>query len=63
MCEGVDVGQPMARDVATGQLVLSGVDSPCTKRKRPICDTFTTTCDYLVFATKILPFVTNVTSC
>ncbi len=28
VCEGVDVGQPMARDVAVEQLVISGVDSP-----------------------------------
>jgi hypothetical protein len=27
MCEGVDVGQPVAGDVAK-QLVISGVDSP-----------------------------------
>jgi hypothetical protein len=28
VCEGVDVGQPMAGDVAIEQLVISGVDSP-----------------------------------
>jgi hypothetical protein len=28
VCEGVDVGQPMAREVAVEQPVLSGVDSP-----------------------------------
>jgi hypothetical protein len=28
VCEGVDVGQPMARDVAVEQPVISGVDSP-----------------------------------
>jgi hypothetical protein len=27
VCEGVDVGQPMARDVVVEQLVLSSVDS------------------------------------
>jgi hypothetical protein len=28
VCEGVDVGQPMARDVVVKQPVISGVDSP-----------------------------------
>jgi len=28
-----------------------------------VIDEFKTTCDYLVFATKFLPFVTIVTSC
>jgi hypothetical protein len=28
VCEGVDVGQPMAGDVAMEQLVILGVDSP-----------------------------------
>jgi len=28
VCEGVDVGQPMARDVAVEQPVISNVDSP-----------------------------------
>jgi hypothetical protein len=28
VCEGVDVGQLVARDVAVEQLVISGVDSP-----------------------------------
>jgi hypothetical protein len=28
MCEGVDVGQPVARDVGVEQAMISGVDSP-----------------------------------
>jgi hypothetical protein len=28
VCEGVDVGQPVAKDVAMEQLMISGVDSP-----------------------------------
>jgi hypothetical protein len=28
-----------------------------------VTNTFTSTCDYLVFATKFLPFVINVISC
>jgi hypothetical protein len=28
VCEGVDAGQPMAKDVVVEQPVLSGVDSP-----------------------------------
>jgi len=28
ICEGVDVGQPMARDVVMQQPVISGVDNP-----------------------------------
>jgi hypothetical protein len=28
VCEGVDVGQPMAKDVAVEQPMISGVDSP-----------------------------------
>ncbi len=28
VCEGVDVGQPVAGDVAVEQPVISGVDSP-----------------------------------
>ncbi len=28
VCEGVDVGQPMARDVVVEQPMISGVDSP-----------------------------------
>jgi hypothetical protein len=28
VCEGVDVGKPIARDVAMEQHVISGVDSP-----------------------------------
>jgi hypothetical protein len=28
VCEGVDVGQPVAGDVAVEQLMISGVDNP-----------------------------------
>jgi hypothetical protein len=37
----------------------------CTLEEKDqyVTNAFTTTCDYLVFVTKFLPFTTSVTSC